>query len=241
VNIRGVTVAAAAFVVAFAACVQASVGFAYALLAAPMLALVSPDLVPGPVLVSSFALSALTALREHASVDWRGVGLALVGRLPGAVVAGSIVSLLPRASFELIFGSVVIVAVLVSALGKGVRATTPALLVAGFASGVMGTLTSVGGPPIALVYQHAQGPELRATLNAFFALGSLVSLAVLAGAGEFSREQALMGIAMLPAVAVGFACSAFTRDAIDRGRARSAVLALAAASSLAVMLRAAFW
>jgi uncharacterized membrane protein YfcA len=229
----------AACAVVFAACVQGSIGFAYALLAAPLLALISPALVPGPILLSSLALSALTAWRERASIDRRGVALALAGRVPGAVLAGLAIGWLPAQSYELLFGGIVLLAVLLSLASKGVRATAPALLGAGFASGLMGTLTAVGGPPIALVYQHASGPVLRATLNAYFALGCIVSLGVLALAGRFGQPELTAGIALLPPVALGFLLSTFSRDWIDRGRARAAVLALAGLCSLLVMLKSA--
>lgn len=228
----------AALVVAFAACVQASVGFAYALLAAPLLQLVSSDFVPGPVLVSSLVLSGLTALRERASIDRRGVALALLGRAPGAALAGLAIGLLPAKVYDVLFGALILIAVLLSLWGKGVRPTTPALLIAGFVSGVMGTLTSVGGPPIALVYQRAPGPALRATLNAYFALGALVSIAVLARADAFSERDALLGLSLLPAIALGFYLSRFTRDRIEGPRLRPAVLALVGLSSLAVVIKA---
>jgi len=228
----------AAIVVALAACVQASVGFAYALLAAPLLQLVSPDMVPGPMLASSLALSALTAWRERGSIDRRGVGLALTGRVPGAVLAGVAIGWLPAKAYDLVFGSLLLVAILISALGRGIRPTAPALLTAGFASGLIGTLTSVGGPPIALVYQHAQGPQLRATLNAYFTLGSLVSIAVLAAAGRFETKHALLGALTLPSIAVGFYASRFVRDRIDGPRLRPALLGIAGLSSLAIVIRA---
>lgn len=228
----------AALVVAFAACVQASIGFAYALLAAPMLQLVSPELVPGPVLVSSLALSGLTAWRERGSIDRPGVGLALIGRLPGALLAVAAIGWLPAKTYDVLFGSMVLVAVLISLWGKGVQPTRPALLTAGFASGFMGTLTSVGGPPIALVYQHAAGPKLRATLNAYFALGCILSITVLAIAGQFGLKHAVMGMALLPAIGLGFYLSRFTRDRFDGARLRPGVLWLAALSSLAVVIKA---
>lgn len=228
----------AALVVVFAACVQASIGFAYALLAAPLLQLVSPELVPGPVLVSSFMLSALTAWRERTNIDRRGVRTALVGRIPGAVLAGFAIGLLPGRSYDVLFGGVVFVAVLLCLWTKGVRPTTPALLIAGFASGIMGTLTSVGGPPIALVYQNSKGPELRSTLNAYFAIGCLISIAVLAFAGQFQWKHLLLGLASMPLISLGFYASRFTRDRVDGPRMRPAVLGLAALSSLAVVLRA---
>lgn len=228
----------AALVVAFAACVQASVGFAYALLAAPLLQLVSPELVPGPVLVSSFMLSGLTAWRERTSIDRRGVGLALTGRIPGALLAGAAIGLLPAKTYDVLFGSIVLAAVLLSLWSKGVRPTTPALLVAGFASGIMGTLTSVGGPPIALVYQHAKGPELRSTLNCYFAIGCLISIGVLVSVGQFELQHLWMGLASLPLIGLGFYASRFTRDRVDGPRLRPAVLWLAALSSLAVVIKA---
>jgi uncharacterized membrane protein YfcA len=228
----------AALVVAFAACVQASIGFAYALLAAPLLQLVSPELVPGPVLVSSLLLSSLTAYRERGSIDRRGVGLALLGRLPGALLAVTTIGLLPQRTFDVLFGTLVLVAVLISLWGKGMRPTPRALLGAGFASGFMGTLTSVGGPPIALVYQHASGPEIRATLNAYFALGCVLSISLLALAGQFGARHALLGLSLLPAIGVGFYVSRFTRDRLDGPRLRPAVLWLAALASLAVVLKA---
>jgi uncharacterized membrane protein YfcA len=229
---------AAALVVVLAACVQASVGFAYALLAAPLLQLVSPELVPGPMLVSSFMLSALTAWRERSRIDRRGVGLALLGRVPGAVLAGLAIGVLPAKLYDVLFGSIVLAAVLISLWSKGIRPSPPALVTAGFASGVMGTLTSVGGPPIALVYQHAQGPELRSTLNAYFAIGCLISIAVLVRAGHFTLQHLLLGLASLPLIALGFSASRFTRDRMDGARLRPAVLGVAALSSLAVVVKA---
>lgn len=228
----------AALVVAFAACVQASIGFAYALLAAPLLQLVSPELVPGPVLISSLLLSSLTAWRERSSIDRRGVGFALTGRLPGALLAVAAIGWLPQKTFDVLFGSLVLVGVLISIWGKPVSPTPKALLIAGVASGFMGTLTSVGGPPIALVYQHASGPQIRSTLNAYFALGCMLSLSLLAIAGQLTLEHVLMGLALLPAIGVGFYVSRFTRDRFDGPRLRPAVLWLAALSSLAVVIKA---
>jgi uncharacterized protein len=231
----------AALVVVFAACVQATIGFAYALLAAPLLQLVSPALVPGPMLVSSLLLSALTAWRERSYIDRRGVAFALGGRVPGAVLAGFAIGLAPARTYDVLFGSLVLIGVLISLAGKGVRPTPPALIVAGFASGIMGTLTSVGGPPIALVYQHAHGPALRSTLNAYFAIGCLISIAVLVQAGHFRLEQLLLGLAAMPLIALGFHASRFTHDSIDGARLRLAVLALAGLSSLAVVVKALFF
>ena len=232
------TLTLAFFVVAFAAYVQASVGFAYALLTAPLLQLVAPDLIPGPVLFNSLALSGLTAWREREWLDRRGVSLALLGRVPGAVLAGLALGLFAARTYDVVFGSLIIVATVVSFWRGGVQPTPVALVGAGFASGFMGTLTSVGGPPMALVYQNATGPTIRSTLNAYFAVGSTISLVVLAAAGRFGLKEALWGIAMLPPLAIGIYASRFTRGRLDGPRLRPVLLSVAALSSLAVVVRA---
>lgn len=227
----------AAVVVAFAALIQASVGFGYALLSAPLLALVAPEMVPGPVMVSSMIVSLASGVREHRSIDRRGVGLALVGRVPGVVLGAAALAWLSTETMSIVFGAVVLFGVALSVSGLRVALTTGTLLGTGFVSGVMGTMTSIGGPPIALIYQHAEGPELRSTLNTYFALGSAMSIPALALAGHFGREQLVDGMLLLPPTLIGFALSGFTRSWLDAGRTRAAVLGVATASALAVVVK----
>lgn len=229
--------AATAIVVALSAWIQGSVGFGYALVAAPLLALVAPELVPGPIIFSSMLLSLASGLREHQSIDRRGVTLALVGRVPGVALGAAALAWLATDTMNVVFGAVVLLGVVLSVSGLRLPLTTRTLVGTGFLSGAMGTMTSIGGPPIALVYQHAEGPTLRATLNTYFALGSLMSIPALAVAGHFGRTQLVDGMLLLPATAIGFALSGASRSFLDQGRTRKAVLAVAAVSAAAVVLK----
>ena len=47
------------------------------------------------------------------------------------------------------------------------RPTAPAMFSAGFLSGFMGTSSSIGGPPMALVLQHEENDFIRANMAAF--------------------------------------------------------------------------
>lgn len=224
-------------VVAFSAWIQGAVGFGYALVSAPLLALVSPSLVPGPVMFSSMLLSLASGLRERHSVDRRGVALALSGRVPGVVLGAGALAWLPEATMNVVFGAAVLFGVLLSISGWRLPLTTGTLLGTGFLSGVMGTMTSIGGPPIALVYQDAEGPRLRSTLNTYFAIGSAMSIPALAVAGHFGRKEFVDGVMLLPATAIGFALSGASRAYLDRGRTHAAVMAVATLSALAVVLK----
>ena len=116
--------------------------------------------------------------------------------------------------------------------------TPPVLVAAGTASGVMGTAASVGGPPIALVYARAGGPALRATLAAFFLVGTTLSLVALAYAGEVGRHELGLAVALVPGTVVGFALSGPLKSHVDRGRVRAAVLGTAAVSATVVLVEA---
>ncbi|HXC53453.1 MAG TPA: sulfite exporter TauE/SafE family protein [Candidatus Limnocylindrales bacterium] len=223
--------------VAVSAWVQGSVGFGYALISAPLLALVAPELVPGPIMLSSLVLSLASAVRERTSIDRSGVALALLGRLPGVAIGAAALAWFSEHTTNVVFGVLVLVAVALSLSGLALPRNRRTLVTTGFVSGVMGTMTSIGGPPIALVYQHAEGPELRATLNTYFALGSAMSIPALALAGHFGRVELASGLLLLPATGVGFAMSGASRRYLDEGRTRGAVLAVASVSALAVVIR----
>ena len=68
------------------------------------------------------------------------------------------------ASLTKLFALLILVAVLVSLIGTGVRVSRGALLAVGGAAGVMGTMVGIHGPPIALVFQNAEPAQARAML-----------------------------------------------------------------------------
>ena len=110
---------------------------------------------------------------------------------------------------------------------------------AGLVSGTGGTASGIVGPPVALLYQNAAGPRVRATLGAYFTAGSLVSLAGLAAGGEFTVGALRAAAVLLPLMVVDFAVSSPARRLLDRGWTRPAVLALASAGALALLGQAA--
>jgi hypothetical protein len=135
-----------------------------------------------------------------------------------------------------VFAALILAAVFLSVAGLQVRTNTLTLLVGGAASGVLGTMSAVHGPPIALVLQHEAPDRLRATLCAFFAVGGMVSIAALAAAGVLGLGQIGLGLELLPGVAVGLALAPPLARRIDRRRARIAVLVISSLSALALLL-----
>lgn len=232
------SLALAALAAAMGALVQGSVGFGFSLVAAPLLTLIYPGLVPGPATVASAALNLMTLYRTRGGpADWRGVRWAGVGLIPGTLAAGVMLAAMSAHLLAVTVGVLVLLAVAVSLAGVQVRRNPPSMLAIGVVSGFMGTVATVGGPAMALAYQHDSGPVIRATLNRFFLAGTIIAMAVLIPAGHLDRSHLLAGIAMVPGVVVGFVFAQRLHKRIDSGWARPAVLAVAAVSSVAVLVR----
>lgn len=219
------------------ALVQGAVGFGLALVAAPLCVLIEPRLVPGPILAVSCVLTVLVWVRERRDMDLRGAAWALIGRVPGTVAGALILVSVSQTTLSVLFATIVLVGVLLTAVGPRVRPTPRTLLVAGALGGVMGTVASIGGPPMALVLQHETGARLRGTLAVYFTVGSAMSLAVLAGVGRFGAWEFMATAALTPGVLLGYLASRSFTSWLDAGRTRGAVLVVSATSALALMIR----
>ena len=131
----------------------------------------------------------------------------------------------------------ILAAVAASLAGLHVAPSERTLTLAGLLSGFMGTTAAVSGPPMALLYQRASGPALRATLARFFLVASVLTILALVPAGKLDRHAVgRAGHGPWRAV-IGFACSGRLIGRVDRGLTRIAVLVVSGVSALAVLLR----
>lgn len=217
--------------------VQGSIGFGMGLLASPILILIDERFVPAPILLSSWVLTTCLVLRERQAIDLVGLRWAVAGRVAGTFVAGIVLAVLPTDRVTIVFGGLVLVGVAMSVSGLQLTAQRWTLVGAGTLSAVMGTIASIGGPPMALVYQHVHGARLRATMSSFFWIGTVMSLVTLRLVGRFGAEEVGLALVILPAMVAGLVVSKWTATRVDRGYTRPLVLALAAAAGLTVILR----
>ncbi len=228
---------AACLVVVAGSFVQAGLGMGFGLTAAPLLALIDPALVPAPVLCLGALTAAAAAWQERRAIAWREVSLGLLGRFFGILLATSVLAELtdPR-TFSLAFGALVLVALLMVAFGRHLPLTRTTLAAAGLLSGFMGTITSIGAPPLALIYQSRKPEKSRPTMAAFFAIGASASLAGLLLSGWSSAADVAPVIVFLPAMLVGLFVARRLKGRFDR-RYRTWLLALAGIASLLLIAK----
>jgi uncharacterized protein len=227
--------ALAILVVVVGSIVQGAVGFGSNLVAAPLLVLIEPKLVPGATLVASMVLNSAVARREREHADRRELRIAVAGLVPGSFAGAALLLAVDARSLALLLGAVVLAGVAVTASRMAVPASPAAIGTAGFISGVMGTAVAIGGPPLALLHQHRPGPVIRATLARLFFISSVLSVIGLLTFGAFDAGDLGRGLALAPGSLVGFALSRPVARAIDRGYARNAVLVLSTATALLVI------
>lgn len=225
-------------VLAVGSVVMGAVGFGGNLLAAPFLVLIEPDLVPAPALVTALGVNLLMTRRDRGPGDWHRVLPALAGRVPGNVAGALILVALTADQLRWFFAVTVLVVVALSASGLHIPPSRRNLFVGGFGAGFTATSIAVGGPPIALVLQSSDGPEVRSTLSRFFTIGVVLSLATLAAFGEADGADLARGAALLPGTVVGFAVSRPFARLLDRGHTRRVILVLSAVAACAALARA---
>ncbi len=213
-------VALAGIAVLVGAVIQGAIGLGVGLVAAPVVSLLDPSLMPGSLLVVGFALPVLSLASEHRHIDPR-VGWVFLGRLLGTAPGVAVVALLTREQLAIGVALLTLVAVALTVRTVNVATTRTTLAGAGVLSAVGATAAAIGGPPLALV----------------FAVGSLLSLGALAVAGELSAREVWTGVAMLPFFLVGFLLSLGLRGRFSGPRFRVAVLVVVTGSALALLAR----
>lgn len=219
--------------------VQTSIGFGLAIVAAPLLFLLSPDYVPGPITAVALVLSVANAYRYRANISLQGLGAAVAGRIPGSLAGGALLLWVDAKLLALWLGITVIIAVLISLLPLRISPTPKRLVVAGFLSGFMGTSTSIGGPPMALLLQHEKASLIRANLSAFFIVSCILSLMVQAQIGYMGWHQIQLTMPLIPASLMGFWLATRWVDRISNQHIRIASLLLCSVSGLATV--AIYW
>ena len=225
------------FTVAVAAFVQGTIGVGFALIVVPVLAFLAPEAIPVCVLLLMTPLNIYVILRERGALDWRGIGWITAGRVVGTFLGLSILLTVPQHYIGLLVGTATLLAVGVTLSRPSFKPNHGAFLAAGLVTGVTETATGIGGPPLALIYQHHPGPVVRATIGVCFLIGQVTSLGVLLAAGQTSMGQLLSALLLMPAVVAGALASHFTHKRLEDRLLRSAVMAFALISGFVLVVR----
>ena len=217
--------------------IQGVIGFGFALVAVPVLALVEPDALPVTVMLMAVPMTIVMALRERSHIDLGGFATIMVGRVLGIAAGVVLLTLVPESSLSVLVGAMILLGVGLSVGGLDIEPTRWVNVGAGVLSGVMGTTSAIGGPALAVVYQNRPGPELRSTLALSYLAGIVLAVVALGAVGRVHGWQVVLALELIPGLLLGLWLSFRLAPVLDRGWLRPAVLALAAIAGVIIVIR----
>ena len=223
--------------VMLAACIQGTIGIGFALIVAPVMAFLKPELLPVSLLILMLPLNLFTVLRERRAIDWTGSGWITLGRLFGAFAGASVLAALSPRALYLLIGSATIAAALATVIAPVFSPNRSAFVTVGLLTGISETATGIGGPPLALAYQHHRPEVLRSTLAGCFLAGQLLSLGVLGAGGRTNLQQLASAALLVPFLAIGGLTSSFIRHRANERILRGLVLVFAVTSGAILIIR----
>ncbi len=224
----------------FGAIVQGAVGFGLAIVAAPFLIFIHPELVPGPVMFFGLISASLNLWGNMTGLNLRELALAFIARVPGTLLAMAVLLVATASALSVLLGLTVLLAVLLSIRMPSVSRTPKVMMFAGFMSGFMGTTTAIGGPPMALAYQSATGPAVKANLGAYMIIGMIMSLVALVFVGRFNWDHLQVSLLMIAPVVMGAVLARKIMSKIKATSLRPAVLILCTISGLLALSKGLF-
>jgi len=232
-----ITFVMATSAVSLGALLQASTGLGAGLIIVPLLALISIDLIPGPMIFASLFLSFSMAFSQRQHINFDNLPILLSGISLGTLCAALVISHLNLALLGIVFGSFVLLAIVISIKAPQLSLSKLGYFSTGTISGIMGTAAGIGAPILALLYQHHSGPSLRSTLALLYFISSIIMLLFLHMADRFGLNELIYGFALVPGFILGFFISSKFLRFIDNGYARYAVLIISICSALLLIGR----
>ena len=206
----------------FAAFVNGAIGYGFSSLTVPLALIFYTNRVLNPaVVVIEVALNLYVLFINLSGVPtvWRRVLPILVGLLPGIAVGASVLALLQPGWVKLGTYIVILPLILIQAAGlrRPIRSTWLVGLPFGGALGILYSVTTISGPPLAILFNN-QGlvkNEFRAGLALVRVVESSVTAIVYFKLGLFIAESANILLVFIPSVVVGIPLGAYVIRRLD--------------------------
>lgn len=207
------------------------------MIVAPIMTLVAPAWVPGTVLLIGLVVGLGAVMNGRDAIVVKDLAPGFAGRLLGGIVAAALASVVVgSAALPLTVALIILFAVALNLIGLRFPITNASLTTAGFTAGIMGTITGVGAPPMAILYANVEARRSAATQNAFFGFGMVVSIITLTFVGLIRAPQVAFAASLAPMVLLALFVVRPLAQRVERGSIRPWALGLSTMSAIVLLL-----
>ncbi len=227
-------------VIFLASCVQTTSGLGFALVAIPLLAVINVDFVPGPPLFISMFLYIVMYLKEREGVKNTEIYMLIPSLIIGVLCGVIILNYFPAERLSILFAGIILLSVLFTLISKPILLSKTILCVAGYGAGIMGSISGIPGPPLAIVYQYENIKKMRATLALMFVIVSATSLVALSYIGRFGIEGTMLAVMLAPGLISGYFFANKYGRLISDANVRLLVLFIASVSAFVLLVKSIF-
>jgi uncharacterized membrane protein YfcA len=218
----------------FAAIVQATSGFGFALCAVPLITLVDASLMPTPQILLTLPMTFWMAWQGKNQIDYSVLLWIHVGRFPGTYLGFILLTLAPLPVLKMIIAFVIILAVITVASNRAIPQIPISQAIVGFSAGFMSMIASIGGPPVALLYHYDTGVRRRANMAMIFAFGAIITIIARIYGDLISLKDIIISIYLCPALALGIYISEWIKPRVNDMAIRKAVLVICTIASMMI-------
>jgi len=214
---------------------QMATGVSMGMIVIPFLAMISYTLVPIPVIFGSLPFTIMMAYQGREHIDTKNMLQISIGMLGGIFVA---IYLFKNIYFEylgILFGLFILLSVFISIRVKQFKLGWSVNYTGGFLAGLMGSMAAVGGQILALLFQNHTLESIKSTLAFLYTVFSLVMLVIFYVFGEFSSEQMISGLYMVPGFIIGFFIAPIFTKYFNPKYAKTVVLSMATFGALVLI------
>src|SRR5438046_6202981 len=206
----------------FAAFVNGAIGYGFSSLTVPIALVFYTNRILNPAVVVIEVLLNLYVLfinRDGVPSVWKRVSPIVMGLLPGIAVGGLVLAWLQPSWVKFGTYTVILPLILIQAAGwrRPIRSTWLIGLPFGAALGILYSVTTISGPPLAILFNN-QGlvkNEFRAGLALVRVAESSVTAIVYYQLGLFTAESESLLFVFIPAVVVGVPFGAYLIRRLD--------------------------
>ncbi|MCH9814277.1 MAG: sulfite exporter TauE/SafE family protein [Epsilonproteobacteria bacterium] len=224
-------------VIIISSILQMATGVSVGMIIVPFLAMISYTLVPVPIVLASLALTVMMAYKGREHIDRDNIYHVSFGMLAGIFVAVFLFSKIDFAYLGLVFGVLILLSVFISIKIKSFRLSKEMNFAGGLVAGTMGAMAAVGGQVLALLFQNHPLESIKSTLAALYTLFSVVMLLIFYLFGQFSSDQMISGLYMMPGFIIGYLIAPRFTKYFDPKYSKTAVLTMAVVGSLILIYR----